>query len=330
MSLELHSCGAQGTLAEIGFTATALPPGIVWLDLLEPTEEEMRFVERVTGIHVPTQDELREIESSSRLRTENGTLYLSMPMVFRSDDHPEVTPLGIILSKDRMVTVRFRKLSAFESFKQEISASSDVHPSPAGAFVGLLEAIVDRIADVLEGAGSDLDAVSHHVFRAPDNAKRNKAPARAENDLRETIRRIGRTGDLVSKIRDSLMGVGRIVPYVAGRTVDWLPAAVRPSLETLRLDVTSLNDYDAYLTTKVQFLLDATLGLINIEQNNIIKVLTVVSVVGVPPTLVASWYGMNFHNMPELSWSFGYPYAIALALLSAVLPLVWFRVRGWF
>jgi magnesium transporter len=279
---------------------------------------------------VPAAAELSEIESSSRLRTENGVLYLSMPAVTRKDGRPTTTPLGLVLSADRLITIRFEELSAFSSFKHEIVTPCDVHPSSAGAFIGLLEALVDRMADILEQAGNELDDVSHWIFRAEDRKKRNLQPAREESSLRETIRRIGRTGDLVSKIRDSLMGVGRIAPYATGRSIDWMPAPVKPALETLKQDVLSLNDYDAYLAGKVQFLLDATLGVINIEQNNIIKVLTVVSVVGVPPTLVASWYGMNFKDIPELGWSLGYPYAIVLALVSSILPLAWFRKRGWF
>lgn len=330
MTLALHSCGAQGTLKETDFSASALPEGIVWLDLLEPTEEEAAFVERTTGLHVPTRDELSEIETSSRLRTEKGVLYLSMPAAFRRDDQPMTTPLGFVLSAEHMITIRFEPLPAFETFKTEMKTPQNVHPSSAGAFASLLETIVDRMADVLEHVGATLDEISHNVFAAKDGKKKKLRPAREENDLRETMRAIGRAGNLVSKIRDSLMGVGRIVPYALGHCMSWMPHEVRTSLETLRADVASLNDYDAYLTSKVQFLLDATLGLINIEQNNIIKVLTVVSVVGVPPTLVASWYGMNFKTIPELDWAYGYPYVMVLALLSAVLPLVYFRVRGWF
>jgi magnesium transporter len=330
MTLVLHSCGPQGTLSETDLSATALPDGIVWIDLLVPTEEEAAFVARATGLHVPLRDELSEIESSSRLRTENGVLYLSMPAVFRRDGQPVTTPLGFVLSADHLITVRFEPLPAFETFQAELNTPRQVHPSSAGAFSSLLETIVDRMADVLEQVGGELDMISHRVFRAKEKAGDKKAPAREENDLRETIRAIGRAGDLISKIRDSLMGIGRIVPYTLGHCMAWMPHEVRPNLETLRSDVISLNDYDAYLTSKVQFLLDATLGLINIEQNNIIKVLTVVSVVGVPPTLVASWYGMNFKHIPELDWTLGYPYVMVVALLSAILPLIWFRARGWF
>lgn len=329
MTLALHSCGPEGTLSELDLTATSLPPGIVWIDLTSPTAEEAAFVERAVGLHVPTREELSEIESSSRLRTEKGVLYLSMPAVYRQDGQPVATPLGFVLSADHLITVRFAPLPAFETFKGEIKQPENIHPSSAGAFAGLLETAVDRMADVLEQVGGELDAISHNVFRRRDKADKQQ-PARAENDLRETMRAIGRAGDLISKIRDSLTGIGRIVPYTLGHCVSWMPHEVRTTLETLRADVISLNDYDGYLTSKVQFLLDATLGLINIEQNNIIKVLTVVSVVGVPPTLVASWYGMNFKTMPELDWAYGYPYVMVLALLSAVLPIVYFRVKGWF
>ena len=330
MTLALHSCGPQGTLSEVDLSATALPEGIVWVDLLAPTDEETKFIERATGLHVPNRDELSEIESSSRLRNDKGVLYLSMPAVFRQNGQPVTTPLGFVLSADHMITVRFAPLPAFETFKTEIKLPDNVHPSSAGAFAGLLETAVDRMADVLEQVGGELDTISHSVFRAREKTDEKLKPARAEDNLRETMRAIGRAGDLISKIRDSLTGIGRIVPYTLGHCVSWMPHEVRTSLETLRADVVSLNDYDGYLTSKVQFLLDATLGLINIEQNNIIKVLTVVSVVGVPPTLVASWYGMNFKTMPELDWAYGYPYVIVVALLSAILPIVYFRVRGWF
>ncbi len=330
MALTLHSCGVQGNLIEADFSAAALPDGIVWIDLLDPTPEEVAFVAKVTGLQVPTVAELSEIETSSRMRTEDGAIYLSMPAVNRREGQSGTTPLGFVLTRERLVTVRFAPLRAFDAFTSEICTPHTIHPSSAGAFVGLLEAIVGRMADVLEQVGADLDAISHRVFRAEDPKTDGKAPARMERDLRERLRAVGRAGDLISTIRDSLAGAGRIAPYVAGHGASWMPEDVKPALETLRLDVVSLSDYDSYLTGKVHFLLDATLGLINIEQNNIIKVLTVATVIFLPPTLIASWYGMNFKNIPEYDWSFGYPYAILLALLTSVLPLLWFRVRGWF
>jgi magnesium transporter len=158
---------------------------------------------------------------------------------------------------------------------------------------------------------------------------KRRRPVREDADLRELLQRVGGSGDLTSKLRDSLLGIGRIVPYVLGLGIKWLPAEVTPRLQTLERDIASLSDYDVHLTNKVQLLLDATLGLINIQQNNIIKVLTIVSVVGVPPTLVASMYGMNFRYMPELHWTWGYPFGLALIILSALAPLLWFKLRGW-
>jgi magnesium transporter len=329
--LTLHSCnkGTDSTV-EARLDADALPDGVVWIDLHNGTPEEIAFVERVSGRHVPSLEELSEIESSSRLYTENGALYLSTPVVYRATaGDPIMTPVGFVLSPDCLITVRFQPIPVFTAMKDRVGKPETVHASPAGAFVAIVEALVDRMADVLEQVGADLDMVSHRIFRDSTAHSGKRRPAREDADLRVLLRRIGRAGDLASKIRDSLLGIGRIAPYVGSIAAVWLPAEVKPHIETLRQDVASLSDYDMHLVSKVQLLLDATLGLINIEQNNIIKVLTVVSVVGVPPTLVASMYGMNFRHMPELDWAWGYAWGLALILLSAIGPLLWFKLRGW-
>jgi magnesium transporter len=306
--------------------AAALPPDVVWIDLLQPTAEEIAFVERATGLKLPSFEDLSEIESSSRLRSVEGTLYLSAPLVYRTAaDDPQATPVGFILTPERFITVRFETPTAFATAAQR--AYSTAHE----AFACLMETIVDRIADILERIAGELDNMSHRLFRSgPVETGSNRRPARADADLRVILRRIGRSGDLASKIRDSLLGIGRIVPYVEGNAGAWLPAEAKARLHTMRQDIDSLSLYDEHLTNKLQLLLDATLGMINIDQNNIIKVLTIVSVVGVPPTLVASMYGMNFRHMPELDWAWGYPYGLALIALSAIAPLLWFKWRGWF
>jgi hypothetical protein len=172
-------------------------------------------------------------------------------------------------------------------------------------------------------------AADHGALRRAELVHYIRQPARESADLRIILRRVGHSGDLASKIRDSLLGIGRIVPYASSLAADWLPPEIKPRLDTVRQDLLSLSDYDAHIVNKVQLLLDATLGLINVEQNNIIKVLTIVSVVGIPPTLIASMYGMNFKGIPEYDWSWGYPYGLALIALSAILPLIWFKLRGW-
>jgi magnesium transporter len=309
----------------------ALPPDLIWIDLLKPEASEVEFVEKTSGLRVPSLDELSEIESSSRLRARDGALYLSAPLIYRPEpDQPLSTPVGFVLTRDRLITVRFAEIPSFTSFADRAIPPDGPRITSAGIFTELMEAIVDRLADALEHSASELDSLSHRLFRAGPEGPLSRRRSIGEADLRVILRRVGHNGDLASKIRDSLLGIARIVPFVSTIAADWLPPELKPRLETLRQDVASLNDYDAHLLNKVQLLLDATLGLINIDQNNIIKVLTIVSVVGVPPTLVASMYGMNFEHMPELHWAWGYPYGLALIAFSAILPLLWFKWRGWF
>ena len=298
-------------------------PDAVWIDLLDPPDAEVRLVEDLTKLHVPSRAELSEIESSSRLQRRGDALYLSVPLSLPGD---QVQPVGFVLARDRLLTVRFGPLPSFEAFAAECRSQGP----PLGsmeAFLGLMEAMVDRLADSLEHEGDSLDRASRRIFH-PDR-KTEHRPARMDRALRALLRDVGTAGDHGSRMRDTLLGVGRAVQFVTGSVADWITPAQRARFETLRADIASLSDYQTHLADKVQFLLDATLGFINIEQNNIIKVLTVVSIVGIPPTFIASLYGMNFKDIPELSWSFGYWYALGLMALTAVLPLLWFRVKGW-
>ena len=306
-----------------------------WLDLLSPTDEERGLVERVTGLRVPAESEISEIENSSRLVDENGVLTLSTPMVSRDAANVlTVRPVGFVLSCDRLITLRYGGSTVFDHVGAhwrlpETHLKDGAVQSGAGvqAFLTILEAVVDRLADVLERMGADLDGVSARVFRnenAPSQSSR-----RRDAFLRATLADIGRKGELISQLRDGLLGVGRIARFVHETAAKWLQEGEARRLVVLERDIASLNDYDAQLTTKVQFLLDATLGFISIEQNNTIKVLTVVSIVGIPPTLIASIYGMNFKVMPELEWHYGYAYGLSLIGLSIVVPLAIFWRRGW-
>jgi magnesium transporter len=324
--LVLHSRSGESRSAPPEVAAIELAPDVVWIDLLSPTQGEIAAVEEASGLTLPSQSELSEIETSSRLRSDGDVLSLSAPLVHRArTDNPGTTPVGFVLAPELLVTVRYEPLNAFDAYERTARGSA------AEVFVGLIEAIVDRVADVLETIAAELDMVSHRLFRSRWVGGGERRTRSQENaDLRSTLRRLGASGDLASKIRDSLLALERIVPYVAATRGAELPASVRTRLDTLRLDVISLSDYETHLLNKTQLLLDATLGLINVEQNDIIKVLTVVSVVGVPPTLVASIYGMNFKYMPELDWAWGYPYGLLVIAVSALLPILWFKWRGWF
>jgi magnesium transporter len=307
----------------------------VWFDLLNPADAELGFVTRETGLALPSHADLTEIENSSRLSSEGPVLTLSMPIVTRVRDGADyglqASVCGFVLAPERLVTLRFAPSVVFDTFPQAPHETGE----PGGAasafiFAGLLEAIVDRQADALEKLRNELDELSHQVFHHRFAVKTEAFGKRRnqESELQAILVTLGRTYDTISFLRDSQLGVARIAPYVEA-TAEWLPKSVAGRLHSLHKDISSLNEFSTHLTDKVQFLMDATLGLINISQNSLIKVLTVVSIVGIPPTLIAGIYGMNFHNIPELSWAYGYPYSWGLMIASAVLPLILFRFKGW-
>ncbi len=295
-----------------------------WLDLFDPTDAEAATVARITGLRIPSRADLDEIETSSRLFREATTLHLSTPLVHRQTTASGITPLGLVVSETYLITVRFADFAPIESFGRAVAAAGEPL-GPYALLTGLLEAIVDRIADVLETVGAEIDRTSTGIFRS-DAHDRGKG---ADKRLRALLKGIGLQGDTVSMLRDSIMGLRRLSLFVENALEPDAYREVGSRLGTIGRDLQSLSEYDGQLTEKVHFLLDATLGLINVEQNNGIRILTVVSLIGIPPTLIASIYGMNFKDIPELGWSFGYWYALGLMLASVALPLAWFRRAGW-
>jgi magnesium transporter len=306
-------------------TPTGEFPEGPWVDLLSPTTEETRFLEAQTGLDVASRDELAEIESSSRLSERDGVVYISIPIVLdRGDGLATSSQIGVVLSEKRLVTIRFGEVPGFKAYVQSLE-KQHIH-TPAEVFVGFLETLVDRTADQLEHIRDDMDSTANHIFLQHSGAQ---GPSQDNRALRQALQKVSLTGDYVSRIHDTLLVMGRIAGYVGSLGPAWFPPALRPRMKTLRQDIASLKEFDAHLSQKTQFLLDAILGFINIAQNHIIKVLAVVGTVGVPPTLIASIYGMNFEAMPELHFRFGYPMALCLIVVSAILPLMWFRRKGW-
>ncbi|MEO7037854.1 MAG: magnesium transporter CorA family protein [Polyangiaceae bacterium] len=295
--------------------------GVTWIDLCEATDEERAAVERATGLRVPAESAIVEIETTSRAFTENHALYLTTPLPAVSRSAEPLTAAGFVLTQGVLLTVRFRKSPVFDAVYE--GCAKEPQLSACDIFVRLMEALVDRSADMLEHISADLDAISQQAFHA--ERKHNKA----SNALRDGLRKLGQMGDWISQIRDTLLGLGRIAAFVCETGDSFLSAEEKPRIKAVRADITSLNDYQLHLSGKVQFLLDATLGFISIEQNDIVKILTVVSVVGVPPVLIAGVYGMNFHYMPELAWPSGYPMALVLMVVTGLAPLAWFKWRGW-
>ncbi len=292
-----------------------------WIDLFQPTEEEIERVTRATGFRIPRESEISEIESSSRLGFKESAYYLSTPLVAPQENGDlRLTSVGFVLSSRVLLTVRFAALASFDA-AHEAGAAAQVR-SAEDAFLRIIELIVDRSADKLEHSGAECDDLSRGAFSA---SARDTISA----NLRSALRRVGAVADRTSRVRDALQGLGRVAAYVTESGFAGAPALSGARLKAIRADVASLTDYEAHLSGKVQFLLDATLGFINIEQNEIVKTLTIASVVGIPPVLVVGIYGMNFRVMPELNWRFGYPMALLLIVVTALLPLVWFKRRGW-
>lgn len=315
----------------------AIPKNAVWIDLNDPSEAEAEAAEAATGVRIPSRTALSEVENSSRLRRLKAGLSLSTPMITFEKADSQSMPLGFLLTKDHLVTVRFHDLRAFGAVETRLS-EGDGAAGSSQIFLLLVEELVDSLADALEDMATELDALSTRIFdfdvrgrrgKAADRALEAPPPRRRDLALRRILRSISRRGKVLGKIRASLLGLERIMPFVA-HACEGLGLDHDARFETIGRDIDSLEEFETRLAENVQFLLDAALGLINIEQNNVFRVLTVVSVVGVPPTLIASLYGMNFKTMPELDWAYGYPYALTLIFLSALVPIVYFRIKGWF
>ena len=299
-------------------------PAPVWLDLLNPSEADRKAAEQAVGFHIQTRDEISEIESSSRMSLTGDVLYLNTPVSYRDADNlPAIAPVGFALSPTHLVTIRYAAMQAFDTYHERF-ATLDA-PCSASIFAGVLEAIVDRVADVLEQVGLDLAQLSRQTFQ---DGRRPPGSTRAARDLRATLSNLGLAANKIDNLRDTLLGLARIVGFVQQSGVTCEPEDIKKRLATLRADIASLNDYDQQLTAKTSFLLDAIMGFINIEQNEVVRVLTVFSVVGIPPTFVVGLYGMNFKNMPEYDWHYGYQWGWAMIILSVVVPVVWLRMKG--
>jgi magnesium transporter len=301
---------------------------LVWVDLYDPTNEEIGKACSDYLLDIPPREQLEEIEFSSRLQYEDEVFTISVPVTPHNKNGGEdvTSPLGFVLTKDLLVTVRFAQLHTFESITGRVKRRPRSAPD---IFMVILEALVDYNADRLEELRAEALKISQRIFhKEMQDWQRNKV-AKVNRMLRETLVEIGDMGERLSHIRDTLLVLQRAVPFVAEHGDGWMENLVKARLKMAGADVQSLNEYEVHLTDKLQFLLDADLGFIATEQNDLFKVLTIASVVGIPPVLVAGIYGMNFRFMPELSWPDGYPFGLALIAISALLPLLWFKWKGW-
>ena len=305
--------------------ASPVPEGTVWFDLVTPAPGEDKLVEGALGIAIPTREEMQEIEVSSRLYTENGARYMTATLMCQSETAtPKTTPVTFILAGRKLVTVRYDEPRPFTLISNKLARTCSPAVSGETILTDLLDAVIDRAADILEKAGAEIDRVSHDIFE-PEGRRVDRTIT-----YRYILKTIGRKGDLTSKVRESLVSIGRLVLFLANEAdaLKW-PKEMRAQIKSMQRDVASLSDHATYLANKVTFLLDAMLGVMSVEQNNIIKIFSIAAVVLLPPTLVATIYGMNFKHMPELEWTYGYPLALVLMVLAAVLPYYFFKWKRW-
>lgn len=293
--------------------------------MIDPTAEEIGQVETACGIDVPSRASLAEIEASSRLRSHDDMLYMSAPLVAGFDNGRwALAPTGFLLSEKRLITVRYADLPAFKEVHSEVGGQDR---SPPHILLRLLEEIVDRIADQLERAAEGLADCSNAIFS--EEPRKSKRLGKETKRLRHLMIDIGKISEKLTRVRHTFLSIGRMASFVHDRC-DWkLEDAMKTRLDMVRQDIASLDEFENSLSGRVQLLLDAANNFIAIEQNDVVKVLTVVSVAGVPPVLVVGVYGMNFKYMPELSWQLGYPFALGLLVLSTAIPVLWFKWRDW-
>jgi magnesium transporter len=314
------------SLKKVTITDLSAPPeNAVWIDLVKPTAAEDHAVERLAGIAVPTREDMQEIEISSRLYIENGARYMTATLMCQSDtDMPRTTAVTFILTGHRLVTVRYDAPKPFALVENKLARACAPNIGGEMVLMELLDAVIDRCADILERAGSEIDQVSHDIFE-PESERHGHA-----KQYSQILIAIGRKGDLTSKVRESLVSIGRVVTFMSAvvEGIKW-SKDMREQLKTMQRDIGSLTDHASYLSNKITFVLDAMLGVVNLEQNNIIKLFSVMAVVLMPPTLIASIYGMNFKVMPELEWVHGYPMALVMMLAAAVVPYLLFRWKKW-
>jgi len=313
----------QGSLIDWNDEKTLpFPDNLVFLDLLNPSRSEEVEAEKWLEYQLPTREEMQEIEESSRLYTEKDAIYMTawIPVGLDTPD-PDNTAITFVVAPDCMTTVRYADPHAFRVFADQVRRQCQTPIASDAVFLLLMELIVARIADALQTVESDLKKIGRDVFAR----EATQANAAIEKDLGEVVKLLGRRNALVANLRESLVSITRMLQYFLNNAATWMHGSLATQFRSVMRDIKALDDYTNQQTHEMAFLLDSCLGLINIQQNQIIKIFTVASVLFLPPTLIASIYGMNFEHMPELHYPWAYPVVLVLLVLSALGPIIYFK-----
>ena len=323
--LRAYGPGCEGRLVDA--ERQKIPDSATWIDLEEPTREEEQLVESCLGLDVPTPEELAEIEPSSRLYERNDALYMTLSVLYGVEEGlPASSPIGFVLADKRLVTVRYVTPKPVRVFSDHLSREPELSSDSLTVLLGLLDAIVDRLADELEKVGAEIEKMSGHIFQNKTGVRRIPA-----DRLTALLTRIGRTQMLLAKVRETETSTSRLLSFLgaSARLHSRRNAVARDRIVSLSADTASLSDHSAFLSNHLYFLLDAAVGLIGIEQNAAMKLFSWAALVFLPPTLIAGIFGMNFRYMPELDWRYGFPLSLGLMLSLSGLSLLYLRRRGW-
>lgn len=315
----------ESILSRIISIEDAIPENVLWVDLENPTHAEEISLKKQLSVIVPTSEEIWKNHVLNRMYTENGVSYMTAAVINKvNTPYPETRAVTFILSRRYLVTIRQVSPTSFKNFASRMHSAPAQFASGADVLEGLMEEIITRVAHNSELVVDQLDALSHHIFDPQVATTSQKNPSAVMQDV---LRKLGACADLNSKINESLHSISRMLSFFKDSQKD--NPVIEAAIDTLVKDAKSLSYQTNFLSDKITFQLDATLGMINVEQNVIMKIFSVVTTFFLPPTLVAGIYGMNFQHMPELGWEQGYPMALGFMALFALVPYAYFRRKGW-
>lgn len=317
--IRLYKAGGAGCEIHETCDGSPLDPAVVWVDLVAPTREEELSLEKALGLSLPTREEMAELEASSRVYRENGALYATADLIHNGDaEIPAIDPVTFVLTRGPLVTIRYFDPRPFSTLDLKLEREPELCATGPELFLTLMEAIIDRVSDVLSRNSARVEAIADHIFAGGKTIGFGKL-----------ITKLGRAQTANARIEQSLAELSRVFAFVALDERLEHSSDAREHLRSLSADAASLSAHSQAVAASINFQLSAALGLINIEQSSIIKIFSVAAVAFMPPTLIASIYGMNFDHMPELHWMQGYPLAIGAMVVAAILPLLWFKKKGW-
>jgi len=301
-----------------------IPSGAVWIDMIDPTQHEDQDVQSYLGCKVPTRGDPDYAEPPEAYYAEDGVRYLQASVISEAEGSPDLTDVIFVICGPTLVTVRYDASASFEIFGQKLCKSSGHALEPDAVALGLVNTLVNRSARALGKVGTSLDDIGGAVFKA------QSVRTRGGKVYYWILDALGGQDEKISNLRESLLSLERLLVFLSAEDrAEKASKPVRASMKSTLRDLKSLEEDASFKAQKVQFLLDATLGFINLAQNDIIKLFSVLAVIFMPPTVIASIYGMNFKVMPELDWRFGYPMALLLMVCAAVVPYLFFRWKKW-